>query len=106
MKPITPEQVISAHAETIPADIIEATNEMIARHWNGSYSSFTQDDLMNLILSKRGMESNNMEERRKIYENHHLDIEDIYRNSGWVVVYDKPGYDETYKAFFKFSKRK
>lgn len=27
-----------------------------------------------------------------------LDLEDIYRDEGWTVEYDSPGYNETYEA--------
>lgn len=35
-----------------------------------------------------------------------VDFEDLYRKQGWKVVYDKPAYCETYKAYFVLSKKK
>jgi len=41
----------------------------------------------------------------KIFENGWLDVEPIYREVGWNVEYDKPGYNETYEASFKFTRK-
>jgi hypothetical protein len=43
--------------------------------------------------------------RQEVFDNQWLDIEDIYREAGWKVSYDKPAYNETYKAYFTFSRR-
>lgn len=43
----------------------------------------------------------------EIFDNHWLDIEDIYREQGWKVKYDKPGYnEESFKPYFEFSVKK
>ena len=39
---------------------------------------------------------------KTIYDNNWLDIEDIFREAGWKVTYDKPAYNESYDAYFKF----
>ncbi len=39
-----------------------------------------------------------------VCDNHWLDVEDVYREAGWVVEYDKPGYCESYEATFTFKK--
>ena len=45
------------------------------------------------------------EARVLIFSNHWLDVEDIYRKQGWKVVYDSPGYDESYDAYYEFRKK-
>lgn len=94
-KPIKPSQAVSLKKSTIPDEVIDAFNELIAKNLSGNYSSFTQDQVVKLIVSK-GIPSN------EIYENHWLDVEDIYRKEGWSVEYDKPGYNESYAASFTF----
>jgi hypothetical protein len=44
-------------------------------------------------------------ERGEIFHRGWLDVEDAYRAEGWTVVYDKPGYNESYAASFTFSAR-
>ena len=44
----------------------------------------------------------NITDRNKIITNGWLDIEDYYANYGWNVYYDKPAYNESGRAFFKF----
>ena len=101
--PIKPEEVIGAKQKFIPDKMFESVNEMIVRTWNGSKATFRQDDLIIKYLDKIG-EPNNFTNRNKIFDNHLLDFEDIYREQGWYVEYDKPGYDEDYPATFTFRK--
>ncbi len=105
MKPITPDEVVSAKRDSFPHEVLEAFNEMIASEWNGTSSYFKTKDVTALILSK--MSTTEWPERvteSKLFNNHWLDVEDIYRKVGWEVTYDNPGYNETYDASFKFSK--
>ena len=41
--------------------------------------------------------------RRGIFDLGYLDIEDLYTK--WNVEYDKPGYNESYQAYFIFSRK-
>lgn len=99
MKPVTPNQVTEFKKKQMPEGVIEAFNELIAKRWNGSTSTIMQDEIIDLIVEKVPRAT-----RRKIFDNHWLDVEDIFREEGWKVSYDKPGYNETYEASFKFSK--
>jgi len=40
--------------------------------------------------------------RDEIFDRGWLDVEDLYRISGWRVEYHKPGYNETYEPTFEF----
>lgn len=44
-------------------------------------------------------------DRQEIFDNCWLDVEDIFEEVGWKVVYDKPGYNESYPANFEFTKK-
>jgi len=44
--------------------------------------------------------------KNDIFEKNFLDFESVFRNVGWSVEYDKPGYCESYDAFFTFKKKK
>lgn len=104
VKSITPDEVVEKKQEQLPDFVVEAFNEMIAKNWNGRSASFKQDDVVNLICQKMGYEEYRAAVN-KIYAEHWLDVEDVYRSAGWVVKYDKPAYNESYPATFEFSKK-
>lgn len=98
MKPITPDEVVRAKANTIPDEVFQAFNELIAESWNGRYAQFTQDAVLNRICGHLDCP------RELPFAKGWLDIEPMYREAGWTVKYDKPGYNEDYSATFKFEK--
>lgn len=99
-KPLSPSDVESAKAKTIPPQIIETANALIAERWNGREATFTLHELGKRARDKLGMDP------KTDFEDGHLDIEPIFRKAGWVVEFDRPGYNETYDARFTFRKRK
>ena len=105
IEPILPSEVEQIKASNIPDEVILAFNELIAEKWNGSFSVIKQDDAMERVLRKFEV-AEKFWTRNKIFENKWLDVEYIYRQKGWNVEYDKPGYNESYDAFFKFSLKK
>jgi hypothetical protein len=105
VKPIKPEEILDRKAETIPPAMILAVNLLIAKKWNGSSATFRQDDLLNEYFSISG-EENDRANRDKLYADHAMDFEDLYRRDGWDVYYDKPAYNESYEPTFKFSVKK
>ena len=50
-------------------------------------------------MKKKGLKEND------IFDKGSLNVETIYRKDGWNVEYDKPGYNESYDASFKFSRK-
>ena len=99
-KPIRPEEVVPAREAQIPDAVFEAFNEMIAANYRSGYSCFRKDDVCALIASKMECTVSH------VYEQHWLDVEDVYRKAGWRVVYDAPAYNESYPATFEFHKKK
>jgi hypothetical protein len=106
-EPISPNEVVDAKLDAIPEIVIFAFNELVAKNWNGYKSVVKQEDAIQLVIQKwqeNGDERDAREQRGAIFRNHMLDIEDIYRAKGWNVEYDKPGYNESYDAFYTFTK--
>jgi hypothetical protein len=103
VKPITPEQASLGKQTSIPSEVIESFNELIIENYrNYSCSSnFTQKDVVSKICNKM-----NLENDRKIYDSHWLDVESLFEKYGWKVKYDKPAYCENYDANFTFTKKK
>ena len=100
VKPISPSEVVGKKKESIPPEVLEAFNELIAEGWNGHYSTVYQKDVVARILNKK-----DISDEKSIAKRGWLDVEDIYREAGWKVEYDRPAYNESYAAFFIFSKK-
>ena len=97
--PIRPEDVSGQKAAQIPAKVFDVFNQLIARDWNGHSAIVRQDEVVRLLESE-GFD------RARIFAEHLLDVESSYRAEGWDVVYDKPGFNESYPATFQFSKKR
>ena len=100
-KPITPGEVCKAKKDSLPDEVLEAFNELIAKHWDGSSATIRQKEVVALIKSKLDLKRHD-----QIYARGWLDVEDVYRKAGWTVTYDKPGYCESYEATFRFSRKR
>jgi hypothetical protein len=96
MKPITPAEVGKKKAESIPVEVIEVFNELITKKWDGRQSIVLQKDAVAGIVSRMGVS------RDQVYLNRWLDVEGAFRQAGWRVEYDKPGFNESYDASFTF----
>jgi hypothetical protein len=103
VKPIKPNEVVSIKLDNIPDELIEAINELIVKKWDGYSAVVLQEDIEKLFLKKY---PNVKEAKKKMYEEHWMDFEDIFRKEGWSVKFDKPGYDESYDAYFEFKPKK
>ena len=106
IQPIKPSEVVKE--VNIPDFIIEAVNKLIKEKWDGSEAKIYQDDILEIVaVYQKDPDANDgRPTREEVFKNHWLDFEDLYRKQGWKVVYDKPAYCETYKAYFVFSKKK
>lgn len=96
IKPIKPSEI----TQHIPNWVIKGANECIENNYRelSKESHFTQDTLLSYVLTyaPEGVD------RKMIFEKGWLDIEPLYRKTGWIVKYDKPGYNENYPANFTF----
>lgn len=86
-------------------ETIEAFNELLQEKWDGKQARITQDEAVDRILDKfqyidAGQRAN---KRAEIFKAHQLDIENLYRNEGFRVEFDKPGWDQAYTAYWIFS---
>jgi hypothetical protein len=98
VKPITPKQVDSAKQAALPEAVIEIFNAAIAESWDGRSSTVMQNEVVTKIA--KALEIS----RDQVFKLGYVDVEPIYRKAGWKVKYDKPGYCESYEAYFEFSK--
>ena len=98
VEPIKPSEI----AKSVPDFVLKAFNVLIAEQWDGDSSVVHQKAVVAKIIEESGGETT----ATQIFEKKWLDVEDVYRKKGWFVVYDKPGWDESYEAFFRFTKKK
>lgn len=91
INPIKPSEV--GLAKVFPDFVISSFNTLIARHFNGCSSTVLQKDAVELINK----------ESAEPFKDWWLNIEETYRSTGWKVEYDKPAYNETYDAAYKFT---
>ena len=98
IEPISPNDV----KKFIPDFIIETVNKLIVEKWDGNKAIILQDDIMDIVSSNDA--DDGKPSRREIFDKGWLDFEPLYREKGWKVEYDKPAYNEFYKAKFIFKK--
>jgi hypothetical protein len=96
--PITPSEVAVARQGSIPDAVFEAFNELIVENFSGRSATVHQGDVAKL-LKEKGVNV------QQAFSRSWLDVEDVYRQAGWRVEYDKPGYNEDYDAYFVFTKK-
>lgn len=96
---ISPSEANAVRKGSIPDVVLETFNRLIVKNLSiGGRATVYQKDVV-AALTAAGLS------RDQIFENHWLDVEDSYRDAGWKVAYDKPGYCEDYDAYFVFSKQ-
>lgn len=98
VKPIKPSEVTKVKASAIPPKVIEAFNELIAENWDGSSARVTQDEAVKRIMKKL-----KLKKREIVFDKSYLDVEPVFEEAGWSVKFDKPGYCESYEAYYVFS---
>lgn len=99
-RPITPDEVADAKQASFPDEVFQAFNGLIAEKFSGGRAVVKQDDVVERIVSKLDCT------RQEVFNKGWLNVEEAYRKAGWIVEYDKPGYNETYDAFFTFKQRR
>ncbi len=81
----------------MPEAVIDAWNELVSAKFDGRSATVEQDAAVRLLVERMGCD------RSKVFDSGWLEVEPLFRLSGWDVAYDKPGYNETYPATFKFT---
>lgn len=101
--PITPNEVLENRIYKIHPSIIKIVNDILSQR-------FTHKDSSVVIKQKeivdKFQELHPDFSREKLYDEKHMDFEYEFRKFGWDVAYDRPGYNENYEAFYKFSIKK
>lgn len=100
MEPIRPSEARKEIKKALPAFVIEAVNILIVSNLDSNdHANFTYDELEEKIQELNP-------DKESEFNRAWLDVEDIFRDYGWKVVVDNPGYCETYKGNYTFSPKK
>lgn len=102
--PIRPEDLTAAKTKDIPQAVFDAFDAAIIRAWDGRRSVVNQNEVAT-DAHRRLRRAGHTLSREQMFDNGWLDVEDTYRDLGWHVVYDKPGFNEDYPATFTFSRK-
>lgn len=101
-QPIKPSEVSDAKLEHTPVQIIQAFNEMITKNYSGGSARVLQNQVLDLALSKYS--DRLRPDRNQLLA--WLNIEEVYRDAGWIVEYHSPDYTESFPPYFIFKKTK
>lgn len=97
-QPIKPNEIQQRQMDAIDDAVIEVWNNLITKNFRGKQAVVYQDDAITAIQSVMGVD------RSDVFKNGWLEIEPLFQRAGWKVEYDKPGYNESYRASFTFTK--
>lgn len=91
---LTPNEVCTKKIQSIPDCVFELFNNAIVKYWNGNegHAIVKQDEVAINISDALSIA------KSEVYNLGYMDIEFAYRESGWIVSYNKEN------AIYKFSK--
>ena len=95
---IKPGEVTEKKRESIPDEVFEVFNKLIAENWDGHRSVIILDDAVKEVAKALNISGSEVCERK------FMDVEGIYRAAGWDVKYENQGYNETHASRYEFKK--
>ena len=97
-KPVSPAEALELKTQLLPSVVFEVVNELIARNIDaeGRSARFNNNELK-AAFAKRGYSNWN-----NVVECGYLGFVPAYKQQGWNVEVDKPGYNETYPTTWTF----
>lgn len=100
MKPVSPKDVDDAVVlgANIPSPVVEVVNELLLSLGGGQHTILKMGVVIERVVARSDIT------RAELFANKWLDFEPMYRAAGWEVVFEKPGYGESYDPFWKFVK--
>lgn len=98
-KPITPQEQAAQATTQIPDVVFDCVNAVLCAGGTHGRIVVHQDSIVTELTGKHGLDL------AAIYDKNWLDFEPAYREAGWRVTYDKPGYNEDYRAHWVFTRK-
>ncbi|WNL50712.1 hypothetical protein RPALISO_125 [Ruegeria phage RpAliso] len=95
--PVSPSEALALKQSLLPTAVTNVWDRLIASNLRSNESVVKQDDAVEALIPLTSEKT-----RAAVFASGWLEIEDIYRQAGWKVAYDKPSYCENYPATFTF----
>lgn len=107
IKPLSPNEALAGKITAIPPFVIAAVNQLLTERFSGRSCTIRQNEVVELAQKIASETAPTFEaiDKHVFFDRHWLDFEVIYQKEGWSVIYDKPAYNETYEAFWTFSRK-
>jgi len=108
-KPMSPEEIMENKVVVIPSFVFDVVNNNLSRQIVSLNSTvhIKEKVIVQEIIDMAAELDNEVDVvkyRSAIYVDGWLNFEECYRAVGWNVEYDKPAYNESYDAVYKFSR--
>lgn len=98
---IRPDEILGEKKRQLPPEVLSTVNRMLGeKAVRGSATLYQKDIVKELVAS--GLNQS------EIYKRQWLDFEEVYREAGWHVEYDRPVYyaGENFEPHYKFRAKK
>lgn len=95
MPAYSPNDAIARHGETIPEEILGIVNDFLVARVHRKSFIISQQEIVDKLSLTSITEAEALDKGW-------FDFEDAYRRRGWRVTYDRPGFNESYGAFWRF----
>lgn len=99
IRPINVDEIERLKDDVIPDEVILTFNELIVKNFHNGSAKFS----LNAVVQSAKAKGINKQEA---FDHHWFDVEPMFRAVGWQVKFDNPGYNESYEAYFVFTKPK
>lgn len=101
--PATPEAIHKMASESIPEFVFEEMNKLLVK----KYRRTTMDAIIRLKDFKDALTARMASDQSALeFDDRWLDLEENYRDQGWDVAFDSPGYNESYSSYYKFEAKR
>lgn len=109
--PISPQEIRKNKMKYLPREVILIVNGILGKRFNGQYKVIIYKDEVvdelerRLSIIKKAHDDDGVPfDRNKIYSEHMLDFEQVYRDAGWDVEFQKKSYgdDSHFKEHWVF----
>jgi hypothetical protein len=99
-KPVSPQEILDDLENIIPAEVVEAFNNLLKKNYRGGKHSvgIKQEDVLNEISRLDPHVS-----REDLFDNHWMDIEPLFKEHGWKVKYESPCIGDNFAAYWEFT---
>lgn len=94
--PISADEVSKKKKIEIPDTVYDVVNSLIIKTWSRGSAKVYLDDVYS-ELRKLGMDT------QEVFNNGWLNFEEAYRDAGWAVSFESPGFNEQGSAGWMFS---